>query len=39
MRLSFLAEGEGNEEMNGLSVIAIRKVVTVRNVKFGDCRA
>jgi hypothetical protein len=37
--MSFLIEGEGNEGMNGLSIIVIRKVVTVRDVKFSDCRA
>jgi hypothetical protein len=36
VRLSFLIEGEGSEGMSGLSIIAIRKVVTVRDVPFSE---
>jgi hypothetical protein len=37
--MSFLFRGEGNEEVNGLSIITIRKVVAIRDVAFNDCRA
>ncbi len=37
--MSFLFKGKGKKEVNGLSIITIRKVVAIRDVTFNDCRA